>query len=593
MRIGQVDRSTRRLWVAGLLVLGLVTPGRSGPAAEEKKPAMPPARKAARPNKPVAPSAPPEALLTSGAWKDVPSNPLEAGEIDRLLGKEFEAGNLLPSPTTTDEQFLRRVHLDLTGQLPDDDEIERFLDDPDPDKRARTIGTLLDGDDYARHWARSWRGAIEGTEAPFGDSVAADFEEWLSVQIKDNRRWGEVVRDMITAEGSLKKGEKGKNGAVFLLGRYNGPDANIIRTAETARLFLGIQIQCAQCHNDRRTGLWKQVQFHEMAGFFARMTSGGSSGQFIKLGSKANGEHEMPDRQDPKLSYVTYPKFLDGKTPGENAGDQERRRALADFLTAPDNYWFSAAYVNRVWNELLGQPFYERVDDLSPKGAVVFPAVASRLAAAFRGSGYDTKALIRAIVESQAYQRQVRLGDASSPHLRFAAVYPTRLRAEVLWQALAGVLGPMPTDQKSLPMFRAEFDFDPSSRPDEVTGSITQALWLLNSAVVNDRIKVQDLRIAPSRQGQGPKNTAPEKAGPTPTLLKRLLAEYGNDDPAVVKSLYLHTLARRPTSRELQTCLEYLQEVGQGQGTDLGSRNEAFEDLLKALINSTEFQRKR
>jgi hypothetical protein len=313
------------------------------------------------------------------------------------------------------------------------------------------------------------------------------------------------------------------------------------------------------------------------------MQVGGSAGQLIKVGPRKNGEHRMPTRAS-EQGVVTHPRFLDGKAPAANASDQVRRKALADYVTAPDNYWFSAAYVNRIWNELLGQSFYERVDDLSPKSAVVYPAVASRLAAAFRGSGYDTKALLRAVVTSKAYQRQVRLGEAADRHLRFAAVYPSRLRAEVLWQALGSVLIGMPGDNFSLPAFKAEFDFDPSLKGDEVTGTIGQALWLLNSAVVNDRVQVGDVRTV---QRQGPKG--PPKVTPRPSLLKQLLTQHGDDDPAVVRALYLRALARKPTDRELEICLEHVRETKRGKGT----RNEALEDILKALINSAEFWRKR
>jgi hypothetical protein len=575
---------------AMVLVVGCVTASGAEPA--EKKSA--PARKG-RPSKPLAESAPPEALLKSDAWRDAPATPLAPGEIDRLLEQEFQAGKIEPSAAVGDEQFLRRIGLDLTGQLPTTAEIEEFLADDDPEKRAKWIDKRLDSDAYARHWARFWREAITAVEAPNAEALAPQFEDWLFTQLKQNRGWGAIVSELMTAEGSLKKGEGEKDAAVFFLGRHTGPDGDNLRAAETARLFLGIQIQCTQCHNDRRTMFWKQVQFHEMAGFFARMAIGGSSGSLVKVGSKNNGEHEMPDRKDPKLAYITYPKFLDGKAPDDPAGadDRARRKALAEYLTAEDNYWFSAAYVNRIWNALLGQAFYERVDDLSPKSEVVFPALASRLAAAFRGSHYDTRSLIRAIVNSKAYQREVRIGDASGEHLRFASVYPTRLRAQVIWQALARVLGPLPENSQNLGSFMAEFEFDPSLRADEVDGTITQALWLLNSPLVNDRVKVQTYRLPPPvAKGPKPKEADKEKAAadnqPRPTLLKLLLDQYGDDDPAVVRAIYLHTLARRPRQREIETCEKYLEESKQRSV----SRGEAFEDILKALINSTEFEQK-
>jgi hypothetical protein len=544
-------------------------------------------QQAAKKTKQTATPSPESAWLKNDAWLNVPTTPLEAGEIDKLLAKELEKSKIVSAPLTTDEQFLRRVRLDLTGQLPTADEVEKFLADSDPAKRAKLIDQLLQTDEYAHHWARYWVGAVAAFEAPFGEALTPDFEEWLYQQFKQDRNWGEIVRSLVTADGSLKKGSKGENGNVFFLGRHSGPDADMARTAETARLFLGIQIQCAQCHNDRRTHIWKQVQFHELAGFFARLQGGGSFGGLLKLSSRPNGEHEMPDRKDATLVFLTPARFLDGKAPPAGASDQDRRRALADFLTAKDNYWFSAAYVNRVWSEMLGQSFFDRVDDLSPKSEVLSPALANRLAAAFAGSDYDIKRLLRAITNSQAYQRQVRLGDKADQHLQFAAVYPTRLRADVLWQALGRALVQWPTtDPLSYQSFKSEFDFDPSLKADEVPASITQALWLLNGTLVNARLKAVDVRLP---RPQLDKDGKPLPNDPEPTLLKQALAKHGTDDSAVVRAFYLQTLSRKPTDRELQTCLAYIQETKQAKGT----RNDAFEDILKALINSTEFQRKR
>jgi hypothetical protein len=592
MRTGRGSQRPWWLFAGAILTLGGATPAVADPEPAPKK-AAPAARKPPAP-KNVAASAPPEAYLTHEAWRNVSTAPLAPGEIDALLEEEFRAEKIEPSAEMGDEQFLRRVSLDLTGQLPGAAELEAFLASDDPGNRAAAIDARLEGAAYARHWARFWREAIATADAPNAVALEPQFEDWLCTQFQQNRSWGEIVRDLMTARGVLKRGEGEKEAAVFFLGRFTGPDGDIVRTAETSRLFLGIQIQCTQCHDDRRTGFWKQVQFHELAGFFARMQIGGSSGSMIKVESKKFGEHQMPDRKDAKLNWVTYPRFLDGQAPDDPAAadDAARRAALADYLTAGDNYWFSAAYVNRIWDALLGQAFYERVDDLGPTGEVVFPAVASRLAAAFRGSGHDTKALIRAIVNSKAYQRQVRLGETAEDHLRFAGVYPGRLRAGVLWRGLARVLGPLPENNQGLGSFLAEFDFDPSLRADEVDGTITQALWLLNSPVLNDRFKVQTYRPPPPAPGavrpKGGEKPAAVDNQPRPTLLRKLLDEYGDDEAAVIRAVYLHTLARRPRETELATCQAYLRESA---GRSIG-RNEAFEDILKALVNSTEFQRK-
>src|SRR5262249_20215995 len=151
------------------------------------------------------------------------------------LEKEFQAGKVEPSPPADDESFLRRMTLDLTGELPTAAEIMEFLADRDPEKRAKWIEKRLASDSYARHWARFWREAITAVEAPNADALAPQFEDWLCTQFKQNRSWGEIVRALITAEGMMKKGEGEKDAAVFFLGRHTGPDGDNVRTAETAR----------------------------------------------------------------------------------------------------------------------------------------------------------------------------------------------------------------------------------------------------------------------------------------------------------------------------------------------------------------------
>ena len=215
---------------------------------------------------------------------------------------------------------------------------------------------------------------------------------------------------------------------------------------------------------------------------------------------------------------------------------------------------------------------------------MVFPSIAVRLASAFRGSDYDTKGLLRAIANSKAYQRQVRLGEGGNGHLKFAAVYPTRLRGDVLWQSLQKKLVQLPPlDDRQAKAFNVEFSFDPSSKADEVLCTIPQALWLMNSPLVNDRLKATDMRTPPAK-GQPMKKETVEA-----TLLKQVLTKHASDDFAALRDLYLQTMARKPTDKELQTCLEYIKETK----ADKATRNDAFEYILKALIYSTEFQRKR
>jgi hypothetical protein len=515
--------------------------------------------------------------LTLQDWQKAPINPIQPGEIDQLILKELKQDQITPAPLTTDEQFIRRATLDLTGELPLPADVSEFVADKNPRKRAKLIDKLLDSDEYAKHWARYWRDVIAArlTERR-ALGLAQSFEVWMAEQLKRGEKWDRIVRTMITAQGVARFDGEGENGAAFFLGSHRGADAVNEQAAEVSRVFLGIQIQCAQCH-DHPSDQWKRVQFHELAGYFARLDDrlvrDGMRLAGVNLVSKPRGEHEMPSKEDPKKTSVTNPRFLDGKSPGTNLGDAERRRALADAIVDRNNYWFAAAYVNRIWGQLQGQAFSQPVDDMGPKKDVVFPEVLTRLTGSFRASKYDMKGLFRDIMNTQAYQRQIRLSE-SDQHLHFAAAYPTRLRPDALWQSLVNVLGtigaPPPNRAPANPfgfragfefLFKDAFDFDPSVKADEVEGSISQALLMMNNPVLNQKIQARGTN-----------------------LLARILKAYPHDTEAV-QMVYQRTLARKPTDRELQRCRDYISKSE--------NRTEAFEDILWSLLNSTEFQTKR
>ena len=522
--------------------------------------------------------------LTNDEWKGVSASPLKPGEIDQLVAKELDAAKIKPSARTTDEQFIRRVMLDLAGRLPLPADVTEFAADKDPNKRAKLIDKLLAGDDYVKHWSRYWRDVFMAKVTDMrGKAGAPSLEAWLAEQFKANRAWDRMAREMLTATGTMpiRFGRPvepdAKNGAASFMLAYQGVDAINDRTAETSRIFLGIQIQCAQCHDHPFDG-WKQEQFHELASYFARlgerpvfeMVNEKRQIKGIELVSRPFGEHKMPDRDNPRNGKTMQPKFLDGSSLSFRSNDSQRRQALADAITK-NNYYFSAAFVNRMWGELMGQAFCQPIDDMGPGKTPVMPAVLARVSAGFKGSGYDIKALLRSICKSDMYQRQIRPGE-SSEHLQFAGIYPTRLRAEALWQSLVTVLGsmgpPMPRDANPFAarfslegQFKNEFQFDPSTPSDEVEGSIPQALMLMNNRQIQGRIRAQGTN-----------------------LLGRIMTAYPQDEDAL-QILYLRTLSRKPTDRERDKALAYVKKVGR--------RSEAFEDLLWALLNSTEFQTKR
>jgi hypothetical protein len=528
-------------------------------------------------------------LLTSAAWEGVPKAPATPAEIDRLVSEELARRKEEPAPLTTDEQFIRRVTLDVVGKLPTPAEVQAFAADADPAKRSKLIDKLLASEAYAIHWADYWRDVVAAKVTDrLALAMVPSFEAWLVEQFQANRPWDRLAREMITAEGQLHPGETdAKAGAAYFLLSRNGADAVAERTADTARVFLGLQIQCAQCH-DHPFDPWKRTQFHELAGYYARarerrvrLPDAKGVPFAFELASVPFGEHRMPDKDDPNRGTVMPAKFLTGQAPRPGLPDQARRAALADAVTSKDNYWFSAAYANRVWGELMGQAFCLPVDDLGPEKETVMPQVLARLAASFAGSRYDPKAFLKLVLNTQTYQRQLRPASPGDAHRHFAAAAPARLSAESLWQSLTNVLGELTIPPGFMPrrpmggmgmgpyggmfsferQFKNQFAFDPSLKPDEVEGSVPQALMLMNNRLIYSRMRADG-----------------------PTLLGKLLRDESNDE-AAIRSLYLQTLARKPTDREKSRNLDYIHTVDR--------RAEAYEDILWALVNSTEFQTKR
>lgn len=401
--------------------------------------------------RPPTPLAPRSNNLTDEPWRGVSTKPLTANELDRLIADELKQDHLKAAPRISDEAFVRRVYLDLTGQLPLPADVREFAADKDAQKRAKLIDKLLASDEFAKHWMRYWRDVIT---VKLSDqrvlAMTPSLQLWLEREFAANTPWDKLAKQMLTAKGDIKVAEPSADAGVnFFLLAHNGDDQTEERASETARVFLGIQIGCAQCHN-HPFDAWKQEQFHELAAYFSKVRYGVSGLNMppnivATLASNPGGRHRMPDKDDPKKTTLMQPKFLDGSTPPSSVfvTDTERRQQLAEAIAGPQNFWFAAAFVNRLWSELMGQSFSMPVDDLGPGRPVVMPNVLARVSASFKGSDYDIKGLMRLICNSETYQRELRPGESADTHLHFAGSTPKRVSAETLWDALVTVLGPI------------------------------------------------------------------------------------------------------------------------------------------------------
>ncbi len=448
-------------------------------------------------------------------------------ELDRMLLSQLgpRAGDV--TPLVSDERFIRRVTLDATGKIPEPNAVTEFVADQNPKKRAKLIDKLLDSKDFGRNWARFWRNVIlHNSEVAANKISPKALEDWFADEFQSNVGWDVITANLVAADG--KKMEFGPDN--FIIAQESKPER---LAAETARIFMGINIQCAECHN-HPFDKWKREQFHELAAFFA------------------SGTYYMPNLQQPDEKTEMQPKFLLGEKPGWKLdGDQKRVAVAAYLIFNPQNYWFARAFVNRIWHELFGDAFYA-VDSLGPDNEVQYKLLVNRLAAVFRYKDFKPKWLFRTLLNSQAYQREIR--NPKSETDRFTSVRPTRLQGQQVAAAIDHALGVTKAENQ----VRRTFSFDPSLPQQDIDGSIQQALLMMNEPNVQRQIH------------QGP-------------LTKRLLGI--KDDPELIRQMYLAVLARQPTEKELARSAAYLKKTT--------PRPEAVEDLVWMLVNSAEFVIKR
>jgi hypothetical protein len=445
----------------------------------------------------------------------------------------------------------------------------------DPDRRAREIDRLLDSEAHAVNWGRYWRDVLTYHTPASGNYLRWDlFNSWIVEQVRRNRPWNDLVTAMVTATGI-----NDECAPVNFLTSHFGNQVEIAAT--TARVFLGVQLQCAQCH-DARTEPFKREQFHEFVAFFGRarivqhkdVTGRGTP---YAIEGRDNGQYKMTDKKDPSRLVPMRPRFLTGEAVSTDADDAERRAALARFITSPKNPWFARAYVNRVWTALMGWGFYPGLADLGSEVPPRHRDVLDLLASEWTASGYDMKWLFRVLANMDAYQRQFQ-PRAEAESTTPACICPQRLRPEQIFEALVRALG-VDENDKNIPapapssapavsrhtglrnMVYQMFKVDPSSPVDEVTGTVPQALMMMNSALVQAGV-----------------------AASGKTFLAEALQK-GTPDDEIVTALYERTLARKPNSSELALCRRYVEKAG--------NRKEALEDVFWSLINSTEFLTKK
>jgi hypothetical protein len=508
------------------------------------------------------------------------SEPKEvAARVDRAIADELFNTQTELAPRTNDATFARRVWLDIVGDIPTPEELTAFLIDPANDKREKLVAKLLSNGFYGQNWARYWRDvilfrALDERANLVANALEADLGDWLN----ENRPWNEIATEFITAHGDIRE-----VGGTAIMMAQDGQTEEI--AAEVSRIFLGVQIACAQCH-DHPYDRWKREEFHELAAFFPRVTVRPvrdlTKRSFEVVGQdrfrraprgnnverQPTAEHAMPDLENPQApgTQMEAKFFLTSATVPWGTTDEARRMQLADWLT--ENEWFATAVVNRLWAELVGEGFYTPIDDIGPDKEPTAPSAVKLLADEFRASGYDLKWLIATIMQTEAYQRESRprreLSDTP-----FTANVPQRLRSDQLYNSLLSAFDSRESEPDQIQLgrdrlasprakFADVFGYDPSVPREEAVQTIPQILAMMNSSPVN-------------------RSFASNRTNSLSTLLQTV----PNDEEVMIE-LYLRCLCREPTKKELSNVRQYRKKVD--------NRREAFEDIAWALVNSAEFQ---
>ena len=480
--------------------------------------------------------------------------------IDHLIGDKLNKIRMLPSGLCTDDQFIRRVTIDLIGLLPTEEEAAEFLADTDPSKRTKLVDRLLERREFAELWAMKWAEVlkVKSTNQVSSKSIYL-YSNWLTDQFVARRPLDQIVRDMLTASG----------------GTFSAPQTNFyqveretLKTAENvAQVFMGLRTQCAQCHNhpfDR----WTMDDYYGFAAFFSqigRKQAEDEREQVIFNSGGGDVRHLVGAR-------VMQPQFLGGEKPDVTGKD--RRQVLADWLTKPGNPFFASNVANRVWAHFFGRGIIDPVDDIRVSNPASNPELLAELGKKFTEYQFDLRKLARDVCLSHAYQRTAERNDSNAEdEINFAHSNVRRVPAESLLDCIVqatssaekftglplGARAVQIADGRTNSYFLTTFGRSPRETVcagDATTDpSLSQALHMLNGQTVHGKV---------SSGG----------------LVRRLLAEKKTPNE-IIEKIYFRCLTRKPTAEEMESLVGIVAKAE----TPLAG----LDDIFWAVLNSREF----
>lgn len=553
-------------------------------------------------------------VVTGGLARGADSDDPIIAEIDRLIRAGWSDNEVQPSDRASDGEYARRVYLDVVGHIPALDDLQSFLSDTATDKRRRLVDKLLDDPAYIKNWSNLWANILVGRANNRGNRPG--LERWLRDALYRNVAYDKFVYELIAAEGDSQQ-----NGAVNFLAAHLNEQA-VPATAITARVFLGMQVQCTQCHNHPFND-WKQAQFWGLNAFFrgTRVAGGNMRGEF-ELTDSASAPLVYFERRS-GLQEAVGRTFVDGTLvfPAENEDEEVPPRVtLAKMMTDPARPYLAATEVNRVWGHFFGYGFTKPVDDMGPHNAPSHPELVEYLSKEFTSAGFDVKRLIRWVAGSEAYNLTSRTNEtnrkddpAAGQAPLFAHMYLKNFSAEQLYDSLIIATEAHKANRNDeaaetqrrawLNQFIQTFGTDENDESTTFNGTIPQALVMMNGDLI--RSALSDARggflqklltendrklTTPAKKGAKaeakPPAKAESKALAKGSASKKGAAPVRKAPPALQKridTLFLVALARLPNEEELGRVNEVYQAGG------ISDTITGMQDLFWAILNSNEF----
>jgi hypothetical protein len=498
--------------------------------------------------------------------------------VDELAFKKLKAVGMPPSEPCNDATFSRRAALDIAGRLPTPEEIKPFLADKDPAKRDKWIDILLDGPDYADYFANKWSALLRNKRADGRQTRGAyAFHAWIRDSLFENKPYDEFAREILAASGEI-----GENPPVAWYRQVRDSSAQL---EDTAQLFLGTRLQCAQCHH-HPFEKWSQQDYFSFAAFFTQIgrKPGAQPGEEIIYHRRGN-----PVATNKKNKQPMKPAGL-GDPPLNLSPDEDPRQALADWMSRKDNPFFARTLVNRYWKHFFGRGLVEPEDDIRETNPATNPELLDALARHFVDNGYNLKELVRTICHSQVYQLSAVPNEYNQVDKQnFSRYYPKRLTAEVLLDAV---------DQVT--RFGSKFDgLPPGTRavqlPDNSFNASSYFLTVFGRPEMSSSCECersQDASLAQSLHLLNAKEIQDKLAADTGRAAL-LAADNNRAEEEKIRELYFCAFSREPDEKELTFARTYLEKKPvsskDGKPDAAPNKRQAYEDIIWALINTKEF----